>query len=74
MVVVLALGLGALAWLLVWLRNRHRRKVDDRTAQLGGFPTEREKAAGARAATPDLWGPHQVYRSRDGTWQLLIES
>ena len=60
MVVILILGLGALAWLLVWLKKRHRRKVDERRAQLGGFPTEREKAAGARSATPDLWGPHQA--------------
>lgn len=60
MVIVLAIGLGFLAWLLIFLRNRHRRKVDERRAQLGGFPTAREKALGARAATPDLWGPHQV--------------
>lgn len=60
MVIVLAIGLGALAWLLIFLRNRHRRKVDERRAQIGGFPSAREKAAGARAATPDLWGPHQV--------------
>lgn len=60
MVVVLAIGLGALAWLLTFLKKRHRRKVNERRAQLGGFPTEREKAAGATAATPELWGPHQV--------------
>ncbi|ETN38460.1 uncharacterized protein HMPREF1541_06495 [Cyphellophora europaea CBS 101466] len=60
MVIVLAIGLGALAWLLIFLRNRHRRKLDERRAQIGGFPTEREKARGAQSATPDLWGPHQV--------------
>ena len=68
MVVVLAIGLGFLAWLLIFLRNRHRRKLDERRAQLGGFPNEREKAAGARAATPDLWGPHQV-RDAELTWR-----
>ena len=62
MIVVLAIGLGALAWLLIFLRNRHRRKRDELRARQGGFPTEREKASGARAATPDLWGPHQVRR------------
>jgi hypothetical protein len=60
MVIVLAVGLGGLAWLLVFLRNRHQRKLDERRAQIGGFPNAREKAMGARAATPDLWGPHQV--------------
>jgi hypothetical protein len=60
MIIALAIGLGLLAALLVFLKKRHRRKVNERRAQMGGFPTEREKAAGARAATPDLWGPHQV--------------
>jgi hypothetical protein len=60
MVIVLAVGLGGLAWLLIFLRNRHRRKLDERRAQIGGFPSAREKAMGARSATPDLWGPHQV--------------
>lgn len=60
MVIVLAIGLGGLAWLLIFLRNRHRRKLDERRAQMGGFPTAREKAMGAHAATDDLWGPHQA--------------
>ena len=30
MVIVLAIGLGGLAWLLTFLRNRHRRKLDER--------------------------------------------
>ena len=57
---ILLVGLGLLTWLLIWLKRRHRRKLDERRAAVSGFPTESEKRAGARSATPDLWGPHQV--------------
>lgn len=60
---ILIVGLGLLTWLLIWLKRRHRRKVDERRAAMSGFPTEPEKRAGARSATPDLWGPHQVFQS-----------
>ncbi|KPI46044.1 uncharacterized protein AB675_612 [Cyphellophora attinorum] len=68
MIIALAIGLGLLAALLIFLKKRHRRKVNERRAQMGGFPTEREKAAGARAATPDLWGPHQHMHASKG-WE-----
>lgn len=60
MVGILALGLALLAWFCVWLKRRHRRKVDERRAAASGFPTAAEKRGGAQSATPDLWGPHQV--------------
>ena len=61
MVGILAVGFGLIAWGAVWLKRRHQRKLDQRRAALSGFPTEDEKRnEGARAATPDLWGPHQV--------------
>jgi hypothetical protein len=53
-------GLPLLAWLLVCLKRRHRRKVEDRRAAASGFPTQDARRAGARSATPELWGPHQV--------------
>ncbi|KIW72126.1 hypothetical protein PV04_00346 [Phialophora macrospora] len=56
---ILAVGLPLFAWLLVCLKRRHRRKLEDRRAAASGFPTSDEKRAGARSATPELWGPHQ---------------
>ena len=61
MVAILIVGLGLLAWLLIWLKRRHRRKVDERRAAASGFPTAAEKREGAQSATRELWGPHQVY-------------
>lgn len=69
---VLLIGLGLLTWLLIWLKRRHRRKVDQQRAAISGFPTEREKRAGARSATPDLWGPHQVLESIPVTYSADI--
>lgn len=58
---ILAIGFGLIAWGAVWLKRRHQRKVDQRRAAISGFPSESEKRRdGARSATPDLWGPHQV--------------
>lgn len=57
---ILAVGLGLLAWGAIWLRRRHHRKVEQRRAAASGFPTADEKRDGARSATPELWGPHQV--------------
>ncbi|RVX72308.1 hypothetical protein B0A52_04513 [Exophiala mesophila] len=59
MVAILIVGLGLLAWLLIWLKRRHRRKVDERRAAASGFPTAAEKREGAQSATRELWGPHQ---------------
>lgn len=60
---ILIVGLGLLAWLLIWLKRRHRRKVDQKRASSSGFPSAAEKRDGAQSATRELWGPHQVYRS-----------
>lgn len=50
MVIVLAIGLSLLAWLFIWLKRRHDRKLDKVT---GGFNTGiTEQSAGAGAAGP----------------------
>ncbi|EHY52116.1 hypothetical protein HRR83_003320 [Exophiala dermatitidis] len=59
MVAILAVGFAFLAWLAVWLKRRHSRKIEERRAAVSGFPTPSEKRDGARSATPDIWGPHQ---------------
>lgn len=59
MVGILAVGFALLTWLAIWWKRRHERKLEERRAAISGFPTPSEKREGARAATPDLWGPHQ---------------
>ncbi|KIX07538.1 uncharacterized protein Z518_02191 [Rhinocladiella mackenziei CBS 650.93] len=59
MVCILAVGFALLTGLAIWLKRRHRRKVEKQRAAVSGFPTATEKKDGARSATPDLWGPHQ---------------
>ncbi|KAL2427182.1 hypothetical protein ABEF95_009870 [Exophiala dermatitidis] len=59
MVAILAVGFTFLAWLAVWLKRRHSRRIEERRAAVSGFPTPSEKRDGARSATPDIWGPHQ---------------
>ncbi|EXJ96141.1 hypothetical protein A1O1_01267 [Capronia coronata CBS 617.96] len=56
---ILAIGFALLTWLAIWLKRRHRRRIEERRAAISGFPTPTEKKDGARSATPDLWGPHQ---------------
>jgi len=63
MLAILLVGFIGLAWLGIWLKRRHRKKVEERRAASSGFPSASEKRDGARAATPDLWGPHQVSAS-----------
>ena len=63
---ILLFGLIGLALFFIWLKRRHRRKVDEKRAAVSGFPTAAEKRnSGARSATPDLWGPHQVGTAHD---------
>jgi hypothetical protein len=73
---ILAIGLPLLAWALIWLKKRHRRKLDVQRAAASGFPTEQEKRGGARSATPDLWGPHQVCCTRiyHRRWLTFVSS
>lgn len=58
MVAILIVGFALLTWAAIWLKRRHRRKLEARRATMSGLPTVDEKR-GTRAATPDLWGPHQ---------------
>ena len=71
MVAILIVGFIFLAWLAVFLKKRHRRKVDQRRAAVSGFPNQEEKREGARAATPDLWGPHQHMAATKG-WEYHL--
>jgi hypothetical protein len=64
MLAILIVGFALLAWGAVWFKRRHRRKVEQRRTALSGFAAGDEKR-NTRAATPDLWGPHQV-RSESG--------
>jgi len=60
---VLAVGLALFTWFAIWFKRRHRRKLDEQRAAVSGFPSANEKRDGARSATPELWGPHQVRNS-----------
>lgn len=75
MVALLIIGLGGLAFLAVWLKRRHKRKVAEKQAALSGFPIEREKA-GSRASTANLeslFGPAQHMAATRG-WEYPNES
>lgn len=69
---ILAVGLPLLAWLLVWLKRRHRRRLEEQRAAASGFPTEDGKRMGARAVTPELWGPHQVMKMSEITFVIML--
>ncbi|KAK4945286.1 hypothetical protein LTR10_015445 [Elasticomyces elasticus] len=62
---VLVVAFALLTWGAIWLKRRHRRKVEERRAAMSGFPPSNEKG-GNRAATPDLWGPHQHMQHTNG--------
>ncbi|KAI1622536.1 hypothetical protein EDD37DRAFT_635273 [Exophiala viscosa] len=62
---ILVLGFVLLTWGAIWLKRRHRRKVEERRAAMSGLPKANEKG-GHRAATPDLWGPHQHMQHTHG--------
>lgn len=69
MLAILAIGLTGLAFLAVWLKRRHRRKVEARRAVASGFTQDPEKRAPndpRQSATPDLWGPHQMMQATQG--------
>lgn len=66
---IIAVGLIALAWLAVWLKRRHRRKLEALRAAASGFKYDPEKRPAndpRRSATPDLWGPHQMMQATQG--------
>lgn len=65
----MAVGLGLLAWLAVWWKRRHNRKLEVQRAAASGFSYDPEKRPvndPKRAATPDLWGPHQMMQATQG--------
>ncbi|KIV77872.1 hypothetical protein PV11_09650 [Exophiala sideris] len=62
---ILVVAFALLTWGAIWLKRRHRRKVEERRAAMSGFPAANEKG-GNRAATPDLWGPHQHMQHTNG--------
>lgn len=66
---ILAVGLILLAWLAIWLKKRHRRKLESKRAAASGFNYDPEKRPAndpRRSATPDLWGPHQMMQATQG--------
>ncbi|KAK5100712.1 hypothetical protein LTR24_000858 [Lithohypha guttulata] len=65
----MAVGLGLLAWLAVWWKRRRNRKLEVQRAAASGFsydPEKRPATGPKRAATPDLWGPHQMMQATQG--------
>ncbi|OAP55111.1 hypothetical protein AYL99_10811 [Fonsecaea erecta] len=56
---ILVVGFAFLIWLAIWFKRRQQRKIEERRAVTSGFPRDDEHRGGARAATPDIWGPHQ---------------
>ena len=66
---IMAVGLGLLAWLAVWWKRRRNRKLEVQRAAASGFsydPEKRPASGPKRAATPDLWGPHQMMQATQG--------
>lgn len=61
MLIVLLIGLIAIAIIGVWLKRRYKRKNEEKIARISGFPMTENKGAGPKiaGATPELWGPHQ---------------
>lgn len=69
MLAILIIGLGVLAWLAIWLKKRHRRKVEAQRAAASGFNYDQEKRAdkvGRQSPGPELWGPHQMMQATKG--------
>lgn len=67
MLAVLAVAFTALALFAIWWKQRHQRKVDAKGGSRSGLPGAKEKSVDkARAATPELWGPHQHMHASQG--------
>jgi hypothetical protein len=62
MLAILLVGLGLICLISLYLKRRHRRKLDEKRASLSGFPPAHSAGRG-RTPTPtpgpELWGPHQ---------------
>jgi len=77
MLVVLVVGLIALTWLAIWLKRRHRRKIEAQRAALSGFghdPEGRPTNIIRHSATPSLWGPHQMMQATQGYAYSSVET
>ena len=61
MLAILLVSLCLLALLAVYLKKRHRRKIDVQLAIASGFPvvSDRNGATSADIVGRDMWGPHQ---------------
>ncbi|RMZ80636.1 hypothetical protein DV738_g2617, partial [Chaetothyriales sp. CBS 135597] len=57
---ILVVGLGLLTWLAIWLKHRHRRKMEAQRIAMSGFPSPTEKRERPPSTAGDLWGPHQT--------------
>jgi hypothetical protein len=72
---ILLIGLGLIALIAVYLKRRHRRKLDEKRASLSGFPPAPSAGRG-RTPTPtpgpELWGPHQHMAHTRG-WEYSHE-
>lgn len=72
MLIILVVGLSALALLAVCLKRRHARKVEARRAAASGFPTSRGGSSPDIGHGRDLWGPHQHMAHTRG-WEYTTD-
>lgn len=70
MICIIVIGLAALAVIAVYLKKRHRKRLEQERATASGFNFDPEKRQNAtdphRSATPNLWGPHQAQHATQG--------
>jgi hypothetical protein len=71
----LLVGLGLIAFLAVYLKRRHRRKLEEKRASLSGFhpasPPGRNRTP-TPSLGPELWGPPQHMAHTNG-WKYSNE-
>lgn len=72
MLLVLLVGLGAIALLAVCLKRRHARKVADRQTAMSGFANTRRGSSPEMGRGQDMWGPHQ-HMAHTGGWEYTSE-
>jgi hypothetical protein len=69
---ILLVGLGLIALIAVYLKRRHRRKLDEKRASLSGFPPAGRGLTPTPTPGPELWGPHQHMAHTRG-WEYSHE-
>jgi hypothetical protein len=72
MLIVLIIGLSAVALLAVFLKRRHARKVEGRQATMSGFRGARDGSSPEVGHGQDMWGPHQ-HMAHTGGWEYTTE-